>query len=103
MQKIELDSVFFVFVRTGPKIHPFPTNETSDVKRPPRRNAAATGGLLLPAPTMLKRLSHLGTLVWADAAPKPYPGSSDGDTAIGILNEVVTCWVLVWFGRQREI
>ena len=45
----------------------------------------------------------MGSLEWADAAPEPHAGSSDGDTAIVLLSEVVT-WlslVLVWVGMQR--
>ena len=43
----------------------------------------------------------MGTLGWVGAAPKPHAASSDGDTAIELLGEVVTWSVLVWFGRQR--
>ena len=35
------------------------------------------------------------------AAPKPHAGSSDGDTAIDFLGDVVTWPVLLWFARQR--
>ena len=38
-------------------------------------------------------------LGWAGAAPKPHAASSDPDTAIELLSEVVTWSVLVWFGR----
>ena len=37
----------------------------------------------------------------ASAAPKPHAGSSDGDTVIDFLSEVVTWSVLVWFAKQR--
>ena len=37
----------------------------------------------------------------AGAAPKPHAGSSDADTEIDLLSEVVTWSVLVWFARQR--
>ena len=43
----------------------------------------------------------LGMSWVAGAAPKPHAGSSDGDTAIELLSEVVTWSVLVWFARQR--
>ena len=45
----------------------------------------------------------MGSLEWADAAPEPHTGISNGDTALELLSEVVT-WlnlVLVWFGMQR--
>ena len=35
------------------------------------------------------------------AGPKPHAGSSDGDTSIDFLSEVVAWSVLVWFTRQR--
>ena len=37
----------------------------------------------------------------AGVDPKPHAGSRDGDTAIELLSEVVTCSILVWFARQR--
>ena len=77
---------------------PVGTNEASDGARPPR-SAAASGRLVLAAPA--RRLSILGSLGWAGAAPNPQTGSSDGDTAIELPSEVVTLSVLVWFGRQR--
>ena len=40
-------------------------------------------------------------IVLGTSAPKPHAGSSDGDTAIELLCEVVTWSVLVWFARQR--
>ena len=42
----------------------------------------------------------LGTLGWAGATPKPHAGSSDGDTAIELLGEVMAWLVFAWFGRQ---
>ena len=42
-------------------------------------------------------------LGWAGAAPKPHAASSNADTAIELLNEVVTRSVLVWFEKQREM
>ena len=74
------------------------TNEASDGARPPRR-AAASGRLVLPASD--RRLSLLESLGWAGAASKPRAASSEVDTAIELLSEVVTWSVLVWFGRQR--
>ena len=53
---------------------------------------------LLPA--QARRISLLGSLGWAGAAPKPHTGSSDGDTAVERLSEVVTWLMLAWFGRQ---
>ena len=85
---------------TKVKKHPFATNEASDGKRLPRR-AAATGRLFLPA--TVRRLFFLGPLGWAGAAPKPHAGSSDGDTAIELLSEVVPWLMLVWFVGQTEI
>ena len=41
----------------------------------------------------------MGSLGWA--ALRPHAGSSDGDTAIELLSELVTWSVLVRFGRQR--
>ena len=35
--------------------------------------------------------------------PKAHAGSSDGDTAIELLSEVVTWSVLTWFERQRRM
>ena len=78
--------------------HPLATEEASDGKRPPR-SAGATGRLFLPAPA--RRLSLSGSLGWAGAAPKPHAGSSDGDTAIELLRELVTLVVLESSGRQR--
>ena len=43
----------------------------------------------------------LGMSWVAGAAPKPHAGSSNGDTAIEFLSEVVTWSVLVCFSRQR--
>ena len=43
----------------------------------------------------------LGTSWVAGVALKPHAGSSDGDTAIEHLSEIVTWSVLVWFARQR--
>ena len=83
--------------RTKVKKHPLATDDASDGKRPPR-SAAAASRLFLPAPA---RLSPLGSLGWAGAAPKAHAGSSDGDATIEFLREVVNCLVLVWFGRQR--
>ena len=40
------------------------------------------------------------SLGWAGAAPKRHAGSSDGDTAIELLREVVAWLVLVWFGKH---
>ena len=76
--------------------HPLATNKASDGARPPR-SAAASGRLVSSAPA--RRRSLLGSL--GRAAPKPNACSSDGDTAIERLGEVVTWLVLVWFGRQR--
>ena len=78
--------------------HPLATNEARGGALPPR-SAAASGRLVLPAPD--GRLSHLGSLGWAGAAPKPHAASSDANPAIELLSEVVTWSVLVWFGRQR--
>ena len=80
------------------KKHPLVTNEASNGALPPR-SAAASGRLVLPASD--RRLSPLGSLGWAGAAPKPHAVSSDAGTAIEFLSEVVTWSVLVWFGRQR--
>ena len=76
------------------------TNEASDGKRP-ARSAATTRRLFLRAPA--RRLSLLGSLGWAGAAPSPalaaptgiQAGSSDGDTAIKLLSEVVIWLVLL--------
>ena len=43
----------------------------------------------------------LGMSRMAGAAPKPHAGSTDGDTAIELLSEVVTWSVLVWLARKR--
>ena len=43
----------------------------------------------------------MGSLGWVGAAPKPHAANSDADTAVELLQEVVTWSVLVWFGRQR--
>ena len=81
------------------KKHPLASNEASDGKRPPR-HAAAAGSLFLPAPaTRLSLLGSLGGLV--SGASKPHTGSSDGNTAIEPLCEVVTWLGLAWFGWQR--
>ena len=74
------------------KKHLWATNEASDGARPPR-SAAASGIIVLPAPAV--RLSILGLFGWAGAAPKPRATSSGGDTAIELLREVVTWFVLV--------
>ena len=79
------------------KKHPLATNEASDGAHAPR-SAAASGKLVVPASD--RRLSLLGCLGWAGAALKPHAASSDPDTAIEVLSEVVTSSVLVWFGRQ---
>lgn len=52
-------------------------------------------------PATTKRLSLLGRFGgWR--SPEAPVGSSDGDAAIELLNEVVAWWVLVvWFERQR--
>ena len=42
----------------------------------------------------------LGMSWVADAALQRHAGSSDGDTAIELLSEVVTWSMLVWFARQ---
>ena len=42
----------------------------------------------------------MASLGWAGAAPKPQAASSDADTAIELICEVVTWSVLVLFGRQ---
>ena len=73
-------------------------NEASDGARSPCI-AAASGRVVLPATS--RRLSLMGSLGWASAAPEPHAGNSDGDIAIALLSEVVTWLVLVWFGRQR--
>ena len=73
------------------------TNEASDGTLPPR-SAAASGRLVLPASD--GRLSLLACLGWAGTAPKPDAASSDADTAIELLSEVVTWSVLVGLGRQ---
>ena len=72
--------------------HPMTSNETSDGKRPPR-SAVATGGVFSPAPA--RRLSLLGCIGWAGAAPKPQGGSINGDVTTELLSEVVTWLVLV--------
>ena len=70
------------------KKHLLGTNEAS--------GGAASGRVVLPAPA--RRLSLLGCLGWAGAAPVPHAGSdgapvphasSDWDTAIERLSEVV--------------
>ena len=73
-------------------------NKASEGALPPR-SAAASGRLVLPA--QARRVSLLGCLGWAGAAPKHHAASSDADTAIELLSKVVTWPVLVWFGRQR--
>ena len=74
------------------------TNEASDGALPPR-SAAASGRLVLPGSD--RRLSLFGSVGWAGAAPKPHAASSDADTAIEVLSDVVTWLVLVRFGRRR--
>ena len=44
----------------------------------------------------------MGSLVWAGAAPKPPAGSSDGDTGIEVLSQVVTWLVLMWFREANR-
>ena len=73
------------------------TNEASDGARPPR-SGAASGRFVLPAPARRLRISW-----WAGAASKPQAGSSDADTVIKLLSEVVTWLMLVWFVGQTEI
>ena len=80
------------------KKHTLATNEASDGSRPPR-SVAASGRLTVPASD--SRLSLLRSFGWAGAALKPHAASSDADTAIERLIEVVTWSVLVWFVRQR--
>ena len=79
--------------------HPLTTNEASDGARP-RRSAAANGRLVSPVPD--RRLSLLGSLGWAAAAPKPHATSTGGDTAIELVSDVITWPVLVLLGRLRE-
>ena len=67
--------------------HPLSTNEASDGALPPR-SAADRGKLVLPASD--RRLSLMGCLGWAGAFPKPHVASSDPDTAIELISEVVT-------------
>ena len=43
----------------------------------------------------------MGCRGWAGADPKPHAASSDPDTAIELLSEVVTWLGLELFGRQR--
>ena len=86
-------------IPTKVKKHPLATNQASDGMRPPQ-SVATTGRLILPAPTW--RLSLLGSLVWAGAAPKPHAGSSDGDTGIEVLSQVVTWLVLMWFREANR-
>ena len=76
------------------------TNEASYGARRPW-SAAASGGLVLPAPA--RKPSVLGSLGWTGAAPEPHAACVDGGTAITYLGKVVTCLVLVRFGRQRGI
>ena len=90
--------MFSIRVTHKVKKHPLATNEASDGALPPR-SAAASGRLVLP--DWDRKLSLLGCLGWAGAAPKPHAASSDADAAIELLSEVVTWLVLVWFGRQR--
>ena len=70
------------------KKHPLGTNEASDGARP-LRSAAASGSLVLSAPA--RRLSLLGCLGWAGAAPKPHADRSDGDRAIELLSSPGWC------------
>ena len=79
------------------KKHPLATNEASDGANPPR-SAAASGRLVLPAEA--RRLSRLGCLGWASAAPEHHAASSVADTAIELLSKVLTWSVFVSFGRQ---
>ena len=46
----------------------------------------------------------MGSLGWDGAAPKPHAGSSDGNTAIELLSEVVTWLVpgVVWEAKRDE-
>ena len=78
------------------KKYPLATNEASDGKCPPW-SAAATGRSLLRAPG--RRLSLLGSRGWAGAGS--HAGSSDGDTAIEVLGEVVT-WLMLVREAQRD-
>ena len=80
--------------------HPLAINKAIDMAVPPR-SAAANARLVLPSSE--RRLSLLGSLEWADAAPKPHAASSDTDTAIELLGDVVTWSVLVWLGRRRGL
>ena len=57
------------------KKHTLATDEASDGTRPPR-NTTASDRLVLPAPA--RRLSLLGSLGWAGAAPKPHAGKRRG-------------------------
>ena len=45
----------------------------------------------------------LGTSWVAGVTPKPLSSSSDGDSSIIRLNEIVTWSVLVWFTGQRKM
>ena len=80
--------------------HPLAINKAIDMAVPPR-SAAANARLVLPSSE--KRLSLLGSLGWAGAAPKPHAPSSDANPAIERLSEVVPWSVLVWFRRQRAM
>ena len=88
----------FYIQTTHVKKHPLGTNEVSDGARPPR-SAAVSGRLVLPA--QARRLSLLQSLGCVGTASKPGAGSSDEDTAIELLIDVVISSVLVWFGRQE--
>ena len=89
--------MFYIRIKYKVKKNRLATNEASDGALPPR-SAAASGRLVFPGSD--RRLSLLGSLGWAGAAPKPHAASSDADTAVELLSEVVTWSVLVWFGRQ---
>ena len=89
--------VFLIRIANKIKKHPLATNEAIDGALPPR-SAAASGRLVLLVSD--RRLSLLGCLGRAGAAPKLHATNSDADTAIELLSEVVTWSVLVWFGRQ---
>ena len=92
--------MFQIRITRKVKKHPVATNEASDGALPPR-STAASGRLVLPASD--RRLSLLGSLGWAGAAPKSHAASSDANPAIELLSEVVTWSVLVWFGRKRAM
>ena len=66
-------------------------NEASDGARPPR-GVAASGRFFLSVPAINRKLSLLGSLGRAGAAPKPHAASSDGDTDIKLLSESSPGW-----------